>query len=79
MPTRCVSVEVALCAFKAESLTQPLPVSKAPELENSEFLDPQGRHTIEVSPTSGLNTPAASTSCLKSQLRDALLARDSCH
>ena len=42
--TRSVSFEVALFGFKAEGLTQPLPVSKAPEHENSEVLGPKGRH-----------------------------------
>ncbi len=42
---RRVSFEVALFRFKAEGLTQPLPVSKAPEHENSWVLGPKGRYT----------------------------------
>jgi hypothetical protein len=44
--TRRVSFEVALFGFKAEGLTQPLPVPKAPEHDNAEVLGPKGRHTI---------------------------------
>ena len=36
--------EVALFGFKAEGLTQPLPVPKAPEHENTQVLGPKGRH-----------------------------------
>lgn len=36
--------EVALLGFRGEALTQPPPVSKAPELEKFVALGPKGRH-----------------------------------